>query len=205
MTSVGVLMSVFSTSGGGGGGGGGFTPFNQTFGASSGSVTVPSGASSLTIGLSAAGGRGGNGASGNLDHGGGGAGSGADCFKTVAVVSADWGTTLSFTVGAGGGITGGSSTVTGTIAAGTINMFASGGVGGTSATSSTSGTGGAGGTAAGGGTNHNGNGGSNGSNVAGGTGGAVPSGGTGKGGDAGYGFGSPGNAGLDGFATFAWS
>lgn len=113
-------------------------------------IVVPEGATQVVITADGAGG-------GGSDRGAGG---GARSIKTIAIDPADWGAVILYTVGAhgigeavnvtGGVMTdGGNSTVTGTLAAGSIAMTAHGGHKGTN-------TAGAGGTASGGDTNTSG-------------------------------------------------
>lgn len=90
-------------------------------------IVVPEGVSEVTITADGAGGGG-----AEADGGDGG----ARCVKTIAIDPADVGQVILFTVGAGGrgdppgdlvSTDGGDTTVTGTLTAGVINMFAGGG------------------------------------------------------------------------------
>ena len=112
-----------------------FTPITNTYGAGSGSETVPTGATSLTITAYGTGGSGGYGydASGVGDgpfYGGGGGGSGALVVRTISVSSGDYGGSVSWTVPAGGYGSGGNTTATGSLTAGSISVSAGGGASG---------------------------------------------------------------------------
>ena len=118
--------------------------------------TVPSGASRLVIEMWGGGGAGGAGDPGT-DPGGGGGGGGY-CLKSIALTAANWGQTLTYSVGAGGvaGGDGGSSTVGNTTLSISFTMTA---VGGEAGSVSYIGSQGFGGTAVGGDTNTSGEGG----------------------------------------------
>ncbi len=102
----------------------GVSPENETPG--DWGVVVPEGATGVTITADGAGG-------GGCENDGGDGG--ARSILTIAVDPSDWGTILQFTVGADGigdplsvsATDGGDSTVTGTLTAGAIDMFAGGG------------------------------------------------------------------------------
>ncbi len=164
----------------------GVSPENETPG--TWGIPVPEGATSVTITAD-----GGGGGGGDEDGGVGG----GRCIKTIAIDPADWGTIIQFTVGAGGhgdptdsslSTDGGDSTVTATLAAGSINMVAGGGGSGLS--------GDVGGVATGGDTN------TNGSHSEGGDGGVAGSGATEN--EAPGGGGHEGVDGGDGKVTFDW-
>lgn len=142
-----------------------FTPVSSSYGpnsgtsATTGTETIPTGASSVVIRVYGPGGSGGYSAGG-----GGGGGGGGFALKTLALTSSDWGKTFSVTVGngrlgrstVGTGFTGNTSSVasgTYTLGASIVGNFGSGG--GLF-------TGGAGGTGTGGDTNVTGDTGDNG-------------------------------------------
>lgn len=176
----------------------GVSPENETPG--TWGVPVPEGTTSVTITADG----GGGGGSGERAHesGGDGGGGGARCIKTIAIDPTDWGKIITFTVGAGGigdaqslhtDTDGGDSTVTGTLVAGAINMFAGGGQAGSN--------GHAGGTATGGDTN------TPGSGADGGDGGTAGSGAVDQGWQKGETPGAGGHEGCDGGdgrVTFDW-
>lgn len=99
----------------------------------SGSHTIPTGASSLTISIWGAGSGGGKQEYGS-DAGGGG---GAFMQYTIAIAASDWGNSLSYTVGtkgtgktstgAGQGTSGSASSISGSLNAGSLSMNAGGG------------------------------------------------------------------------------
>lgn len=167
--------------------GGGFSPVTNDY-TSSGSETVPSGATNLTITIIAGDGSGGFGLTeepGPVEYHGGNGGSGAQCVIFRSVASGDWGGGLSFTIDAGGGYgIGGNVSTSGSLMAGSIAMSAYGGSPGGAASSGTHGADGAGGS---------------------GSGGTVTSGTTGAGGAGGSGSGVYGEDRTGGFARFAWT
>lgn len=180
-----------------------FTPFNQQFTSGSGSVTVPTGASSLTIYVVGGGGKGGSGRQSGDPGGGGGGGSGGNSSITRAISSGDWGGTLGYSVGAGStGANAGTSTSSGSVAAGSAALSSTGGSDGQPGAGG-GGSGGAGGTPAG----NSGSAGGSGSSGLGGSGGAAPRGdGYGAGGKGGNASGSQaGTAGVGGEVIFQWS
>lgn len=157
-----------------------FVTVVRTYSSGSGlTETVPTGATSVIIEIWAGGGAGGRDAA-NVGGGGGG---GSYSKKTISVIG---GNTMTYSVAAsvlgrstdGLGNTGNQSTVTGTVAGGSVNMTALGGSGGDILT-----TAGSGGSASGGDINTSGG---NGSLATGGTG-------AGPGGGIGGGTGSAGN------------
>lgn len=102
----------------------------------SGTEYVPAGATSLTIKVAAAGG-GGGGSSYDIPTGdfldGEAGGDGGVTSVTRAISPSDWNTPIYWTVGAGAGVypaIGGASSVTGAVAAGSLNLSTTGGVGG---------------------------------------------------------------------------
>lgn len=131
-----------------------FSGVTHTYNSGSGNETVPTGAVSLTLTMWGGGGGGGCGGTGA----GGGGGGYVQLIRSV--LSSEWGTTLPYSVGAGGaphstassgsGTAGGNSTVTGTLNGSAVNCTAGGGGAGGTGTTGTSGTGG---TASGGTTN----------------------------------------------------
>lgn len=177
-----------------------FVPFSNTFVSGSGSVSVPAGASNLTVKVVGGGGGGGTGHSGVDPGGGGGGGSGGLSPVTRSISSGDWGGSLSYSVGAGaafGGV-GNTSSSGGSVASGSVATSATGGLPGANG----AGGGGAGGSGGipGGAT---GNGGSTGS---GGSGAAGPNGdGQGAGGNGQSSSGGGGTGGVNGEVIFQWS
>lgn len=135
----GPASSVDITGDAGSGGGGGFSPVTNQYDSGSFDETVPVGATSVTIRVYGPGG--GNGADNPVSTGGGG---GGYSEKTaIAIVSGDWGTTLSWGAGTGGaagyynvndgnidGETPGGSFVTATLTNWSGSMTADGGQGG---------------------------------------------------------------------------
>lgn len=181
-----------------------FTPFNTNniTGGTSGSEPVPTNASSLTIKVAGSGGKGGNGWSGTDPGGGGGGGSGGFTSQIVAITSADWGRSISWSVGTGGAPAGsaGSSTASGSLTNASISLTATGGSVGQSGVGG-GGAGGAGGTP-GGGTGIFGGGGA----AGGGGGGGNNGSGYGSGGAGGNAGGSqPGANGAAGAVIFMWT
>ena len=180
-----------------------FTPFNQSFTSGSGTVTVPTGASGLTVYVVGGGGKGGDGWAGVDPGGGGGGGSGGFSAIARAISSGDWGVTLSYIVGAGSssGSEGGTSSSSGSVAAGSLIQSATGGFVGANGNPG-GGTGGSGGAPAG----SSGAAGGAGSGGIGGTGGAAPLDSQGGGGNGGHvsGF-QPGFNGVNGLVKFAWT
>lgn len=178
-----------------------FSPHTNTYTAGSGTEYVPAGATSLTIRRIGGAGGGGNGVynSGLGDYkGGNGGGSGAYTAQTIAIAPGDASAPIYWSVGAGVSLwpnTGGTSSTTGSVAAGSVNGNAPGGTGGASGAAVVAGssTGGS----------PNGNNGTNGSLGVAGVGGASPYGGYGKGGDGGYPGG--GAVGGNGAIIFEWS
>lgn len=133
-----------------------FTPVSSSYGpnsgtsATTGTETIPTGASSVVIKVYGPGGSGGISATG-----GGGGGGGGYALKTLALTSSDWGKTFSVTVGNGRG---GRSTVgagftgnTSSVASGTYTLGAS--IVGNAGSGGGGFSGGAGGTGTGGDTN----------------------------------------------------
>ena len=116
--------------------GGGGLPITNLYSNQSGTETVPSGAVGVLISV---GGGGGGGGAGDGFYYGGGGGEGGQSVHSLAIDSTDWGTALNYFAGVGGdggnydvdgGYDGTTSTVTGTLLAGTINVhgkFANGG------------------------------------------------------------------------------
>lgn len=177
-----------------------FSPFTDTITTPGmGTVTIPSGATSVTI---TAGGAGGSGGGGDTSFGGGGGGGGGSAQAIFSIAVADWGATIAYSVGAGNqvGNPGEDTTVMQTITVGPIALNGGGGGAG-GAGSGSGGSGGGGGMASGGDTNTPGNTGSDGVMGAGGAGGTGATGG-GTGGEGGLGA-VPGVAG-DGSASFFW-
>lgn len=178
-----------------------FSAHTNTYTAGSGTEYVPAGATSLTIRRIGGAGGGGNGVynSGLGDYkGGNGGGSGAYTAQTIAIAPGDASAPIYWSVGAGVSLwpnTGGTSSTTGSVAAGSVNGNAPGGTGGASGAAVVAGssTGGS----------PNGNNGTNGSLGVAGVGGASPYGGYGKGGDGGYPGG--GAVGGNGAIIFEWS
>jgi hypothetical protein len=178
----------------------GFSPATNTYtSGTSQTENVPAGASQLIV---YCGGGGGGGGAGDGAVSGGGGGEGGQASKTFAIVAADFGNPLTWTVGDAGdggsydeepGDNGGTSTITGTIAASTLNLAAIGGQGG-----GASGSGGLGGAASGGSANTTGDNGSN--------GGAKGSGNSTYGGDGGNGrVSSDGVDATQGTCRFEWT
>lgn len=121
-----------------------FSAHTNTYTSGSGTEYVPYGSSSLTLKVGGGGGGGGNGWGGVDPGGGGGGGSGDYETVTRAISPSDWGAPIYWTVGAGSTTTGGTSSTTGTVTAGSVALSAPGGARGTSG-SGGGGTGGAGG------------------------------------------------------------
>lgn len=139
-----------------------FSPVTNTYNSGTGATeTIPTNASQVVIEEWGPGGGGAGGDSGGGQVGPGGA-SGAYVKKTIALTSADWGKTFTYTVGpsvaGGAALTNGSTGVATTCVNGTygtaVNLSAGPGAGGQSGVGR-----GSGGTATGGDTNTNGNGG----------------------------------------------
>lgn len=183
-----------------------FTPVVHTYTPGSpgtGSETIPSGASHLTIIVVGGGGSGGSGFNGTDPGGGGGGGSGGINSISRAIAPGDWLGTITYVIGSGGvSISGGGTSTSGTVAAGSVTIGAGGGaVGGNG-----SGGGGPGGTAGSPGGNQGGNG-SAGHGASGGAGGTGPNGdGQGAGGAGGPASSSPAPSnGVGGEVIFSWS
>lgn len=178
-----------------------FTPVTNTYNSGSGSETVPTGATSLTVYCVGAGNNGGSGFNGgDLDqYGGGGGGGGGTATKTVSISSGQWGSSISWAVGAANG---GNSSVSGI----SISLAGNGGSNGTSASSGQVGIGGNGGSASGGDSNVTGDAGSNGDSFGNGGAGGTSSYGSsiGLGGDGGSAF-SGGSNGTNGRVQFVWT
>lgn len=160
-----------------------FSPVTHTYTSGSGSETVPSGATGVTI--TVIGGGGGSGWA--IGSNGAGGGAGGTCIHIASVDSSEWGTTLGYAAGAAGSNetfqTGNDSTdgqpsvVTGTIGLASISLSGNGG-----GSTNTNTAGGTGGTASGGNSaNNTGNAGSTGAPGVGGV--TVPSSAYGYGGD----------------------
>lgn len=166
------------------GAGSSFTPHSDDFTTpGSSTVPVPVGAVQLDLEVWGGGGHGGHGASGGLDHQGGGGSSGG-YVRHIIALSADGGKTLTYTVGAIASASSASAVLTN----GSPSLSAGGGSSGLDATGSLNGGGQAtGGTASGGNT----------SNVTGnaGTGGNT-TGTAGQGGAANNGYGAAGQGGY---------
>ena len=194
-----------------------FTGRVDTFNAGNpgtGSVTVPFGARTVTITIEGGGGGGGAGIQSSSAGGGGGGASGGTNGVTRAIAPADWGASVSYTLGAAGtvgagvaGGTGGTTLTSGSVAAGSLAISATGGAGGGKAQAGV-------GVGSGGsppGTNFgtfsdNGHNGAPGTSGPGGTPGPSPNGDAfGFGGAGGNAAGSqPGNLGTGGQAIFNW-
>lgn len=177
--------------------------------------TIPYGAKTLTLDLWGATGSGGAGAgSGCILAGGGGGGSGGYSRTVLTINPADWGKTISVTIGTGGAASNNPGTAS-SIASGTYAITAmnapGGGGGGNAPNGFTGGAAGAAGAVGTGGNSANsvGNAGQVGSGLGGANGGAgvVGTNGTGPAGGLGSaaGAGHAGHAGLDGQAIFAFT
>lgn len=181
-----------------------FIPFNQKFTSGSGNVTVPVGAQHLTITVVGGGGKGGQGWDGTDPGGGGGGGSGGISMVTRALVPGDAGTSIAYVVGPGStsGAQGSTSSTTGSVASGSLDLAASGGFQGVGGNPG-GGAGGGAGSPAG----NSGSGGGGGISDPGGAGGTGPSGdGQGAGGHGGKATSSTvGDNGVNGEVIFAWS
>lgn len=155
-----------------------FTPYTSTYTSGSGSETVPFGAAFVDIMAAGAGGGGQpyDDFDGTPGLGGGGGGT---AVRTIAIVGADAGQTLSWNAS-------GDATVSGTLTAGSVSMV--GHQGGTPT----------GGTASGGDTNYTGD------NGSGSTGGSAGGPGSGSGGNGGFNPGDGGNPGGNPTVQFAW-
>lgn len=184
---------------------GGFVAVARTYDSGTGTDTIPTGASQVSIEIWGAGNRGGNGDLG-IPAVGGGSGSGGYSKKTFALTPSDWGLTFNYFIGAANG---GNSTSSQNTFGTAFNLSALGGAAGQDAVSG--GLQGAGGLASGGDVNTAGNG--SGGVVRAGAGapngggdsaasmGTVPGGG-GAGGNL---AGGPGNAGANGRAKFSYT
>lgn len=178
-------------------------PFVHIFNSGSGTETVPNGASQVVV--ECWGGGGGGQTSISFEHAGGG---GGYCKKTMAIIPANWGSSISYSVGASGAAGNPSGTGGGQTTVSTYGLTANGGSGGKNGVSPTPG-----GTASGGDVNTTG-GSSTGSFSE--TGGNSPNGGSGGGpgvngqtpgggGGGALGGGVLSGSGANGRVTFTWS
>src|SRR5574337_572884 len=106
-----------------------FTPSTTTYTSGSGTITIPFGASRIFATIDGHGGNGGASTatpfypSGTLYYGGPGGGSGARSIINRALIPADWGTVLNWSVASGGS----PSTASGTLSSGAFSMSAGNG------------------------------------------------------------------------------
>ena len=165
---------------------------------------VPAGASELVLEVWGGSGSGGNGATGSGDHQGAGGSAPGYAKSVFALVSGDWGKTISLVVGAIGAA---SSTSGSALNAGSVAITANGGATGTNATGTTNGAAVTGGTATGGNTTNTTGASSTAGNSAGTAGqGAAANNGWGVGGQGGYSVSNTGKTnGVNGRVKFTWT